>query len=158
MCSRNAALNGMNWVVVEQAAVSDRDGTLQFNCGLNGAVGEISDYAGLFEVTAVTVDTLTSRHGSPSVVFVDVEGFEARVLAGAVKTFPVNPDWFVEVHVGCGLEASGASVEQILAYFPDSNFDRYVHSEGDTIPIPLESAPAEKFRRRFFLTALSRRE
>jgi len=35
-------------------------------------------------------------------------------------------------------------------------FERFVHSEGDRVAIPFESAPTAKFRTRFFLTALAR--
>ncbi|QOV90631.1 FkbM family methyltransferase [Humisphaera borealis] len=156
MCRRNVELNAMPWVVPLQAAVSDRVGVLAFSGGLNGAAAEVSDYGGVIDVPAVTLDTLTAEYGAPDVVFVDVEGYECRALAAAFATFAAAPDWFVEVHVGCGLEAAGGSVEEVLGRFPESEFKRFVHSEGDKEAIPLGSAPAEKFSARFFLTALHR--
>jgi FkbM family methyltransferase len=156
MCERNATLNGMDWVTTHRAAVGDRDGTLLFNNGLNGQAAELSDYAGVCEVPAVTIDTLASRYGVPDVVFMDVEGFECRALAGATATLSNRPDWFVEVHVGCGLEAAGGSVEQVLAHFPEEHFDRHVYSEGEAVAIPLAFAPAAKLRDRFFLTAVGK--
>jgi hypothetical protein len=143
-------------VIPHQAAVADREGSIRFNRGLNGQAAELSDYGGVMEVPAITLDSLTSRYGSPDVVLLDVEGFECRALAGAVQTLAARPDWSVEVHVGCGLEGAGGSVEQILRHFPGEAFARYVHSEGDGEPVPLEAAPPEKLRRRFFLTAVSR--
>jgi FkbM family methyltransferase len=155
-CGRNAELNEMPWVVPHRAAISDREGTIAFNCGLNGAAAEVSDYAGVIEVPAVTLDALAARYGPPDVVFLDVEGFECRALAAADATFAAGADWFVEVHVGCGLEAAGGSVEEVLGRFPAPRFERFVHSEGDRDAIPLDAAPAEKLRARFFLTALAR--
>lgn len=156
MCARNVALNAMSWVVPERAAISNSDGTIRFNGALNGVAAEVSDYGGLIEVPAVTVDTLASRFGDPDVVFLDVEGFECRALAGARKTLASRPDWFVEAHVGCGLEAAGGSVEEVLSHFPDDVYERFVHSEGDRDTIPLHTAPAAKLQDRFFLTALAR--
>lgn len=156
MCRRNVELNAMPWVVPHQAAISDREGTIRFNRGLNGAAAEVSDYGGVIEVPAVTLDALTAAYGAPDVVFVDVEGFECRALAAAAATFAARPDWFVEVHVGCGLEAAGGSVAEVLRHFPESEFERFVHAEGDKDVIPLAAAPPEKLATRFFLTALGR--
>lgn len=155
-CVRNAELNKMPWIIVQSAAISDRAGKLAFNGGLNGQAGELSDYAGLVDVPALTIDDLADRFGPPDVVFVDVEGFECRAMAGASRTFVGRPDWFVEVHVGHGLEAAGGSIEEILDRFPANEFDRFVHSEGDREAAPLEAVSAEKLRDRFFLTAIAR--
>ncbi len=102
----------------------------------------------------MTLDALTTMFGTPDVVFLDVGGFECRALAGALATFAARHDWFVEVHVGCGLEAASGSFEEVLSYFQEAEFERFVHSECDQHAIPLASAPPEKLRSRFFLTAL----
>jgi FkbM family methyltransferase len=161
MCGRNAGLNNMSWVKCVQAAVGNQEGTLSFNCGLNGQAGELSDYGGLIEVPCLTIDRLTDRFGRPDVVFIDVEGFECRALAGATRTFAMNPSWFVEVHIGAGLEAAGGSVDEVLRHFPAERFERYVHTERDgplgDRPIALESVdPSILAKERFFLTALAR--
>jgi FkbM family methyltransferase len=154
-CIRNAELNAMPWLLVQQAAISDRLGTLGFSGGLNGQAAELSDYAGVIDVPAVTIDELTARHGQPDVVFLDVEGFECRALAGARQTLETPVDWTIEVHVGYGLEAAGGSPERVLAHFPPERFDRFVHAENDRESIPLRAA-ADKLRDRFFLTAISK--
>lgn len=154
MCIRNASLNSMGWLVGHRAAVSDREGVLRFNCGLNGSAAEVNDYGGVVEVPTVTLDGLTERYGAPDVVTLDVEGFECRALSAAQRTFAANPDWCVEVHVGHGLETAGGSADQVLSHFPASEFDRYVHSDGDMSATPFEEADASIFRDRFFLTAL----
>jgi FkbM family methyltransferase len=157
MCVRNAELNGMPWVSQLRAAVADREGMLRFNGGLNGQAAELSDYGGVTEVPAVTVDGLADRYGHPDVVFLDVEGFECRALAGAARTLARTTDWAVEVHVGCGLEATGASVEQVLGHFSNDAFIRHVHQEGAAAAVRLEDAGPELLCRRFFLTAVARR-
>jgi hypothetical protein len=87
---------------------------------------------------------------------VDVEGFECRVLAGSTRTLAGLADWAVEVHVGCGLEAAGNSIDDVLSYFPSERYARFVHRDGDREPMPLENIAANKLRERFFLTAIAR--
>src|SRR5262245_7890991 len=153
-CRRNTELNAMPWVVAHQAAAADREGTLSFSRG--GQVAELSDYGGTFTVEAVTVDGLARRFGRPDVVFVDVEGFECRVLAGAAATRASAVDWFVEVHVGCGLEAAGGSADEALAFFPAERYERFVHKDGDSLAVALADASRDVFRSRFYLTAVVR--
>lgn len=155
-CDRNAELNGATWVTRHCAAVSDRPGSLRFNQGLNGQAAELCDYGGVMTVPATTINELTDLYGPPDIVTLDVEGFECRALCAASKAFAAEPDWCVEVHVGEGLEAAGGSAEQVLSYFSGEQYERHVHSDGESSAIPFDRAPAEKFRTRFFLTALRR--
>lgn len=154
VCQRNVELNDMPWVVARKAAVSDCLGRLRFNLGLNGSAAEVSDYAGTFECSCVTIDSLTEEYGSPDVLVIDVEGLECKVLLGAQNTRSAPADWMVEVHVGCGLEAAGGTASQVLEFFSPSDYDLYVHSEGDRQPVPFDSATPAKLKNRFFLTAI----
>ncbi|WP_439625397.1 FkbM family methyltransferase [Gemmata sp.] len=156
MCRQNATRNLMPWVTAEHAAISDADGQLQFNAGWNGAVGTVSDYGGLIDVPAVTIDTLTARYGPPDVVFIDVEGYECHALRGAARTAATHPDWFVEVHLGPMWSRSGSTAAEVLSHFPADRYDRFVHLEGWVAPVPLESADPTVLEARFFLTALAR--
>jgi FkbM family methyltransferase len=155
-CRRNIELNAMPWVVAYQAAAADREGTLSFNASLNGQAAELNDYGGAVTVEAVTVDGLARRFGRPDVVYVDVEGFECRVLSGAAATRASAADWFVEVHVGHGLEAAGGSADEALAFFPAECYERFVHKEGDSLAVALADASRDVFQSRFFLTAVVR--
>jgi hypothetical protein len=90
------------------------------------------------------------------VLFIDVEGFEIQALRGASRTLAGQPDCFVEVHVGFGLESAGGCVDEVLAFFPPSTYELWVHSEGDASMQPLAQFPAERLRSRFFLLALKK--
>jgi len=155
--ARNRDLNRMPWVEVVSAAVAAQDGTLTISRALNAQVAIASDYAGTFEVPAVTIDTLAERYSPPDVVYLDVEGMELAALLGARAVLAGRPDVFVAVHVGCGLEAAGALVEQVLACFPERDYELYVHTEDSPVPVPRAAAPPGLFTSRFFLTAVARR-
>jgi hypothetical protein len=116
----------MPWVHFWRAAVSDREGTLLFNGGLNGQAAELSEYGRVAEVPTTTLDALAERYGPPGVVFLGVGGSECRALVRADWAFAACAGWMVEIQVGRGLGAAGGPV---LAHFPAERFARYVHSE-----------------------------
>jgi FkbM family methyltransferase len=154
MCARNAELNAISWLSIQPAAISDREGSIPFNDSLNGQAAEMSDYGGVIQVQAVTIDGLSEQYGAPAVVFLDVEGFECRALAGATRTLEGESDWFVEVHVGHGLEDAGGSVDEILARFPETKYEGFIHHDGSLEATPLDKAEPSMTGTRFFLTAL----
>lgn len=156
MCQRNIMLNEMFWVTIREAAIAAQDGHIMFNNCWNGAVAITSDYGGVREVEAISVNSLAALFGLPDCVMIDVEGFECSALMGASNVLSANVNWCIEVHVGCGLEKSGGSVEQILGFFPNDRFKIFVHSENDIISKPIEVVSPEIMKSRFFLTAISR--
>ncbi|HKY33556.1 MAG TPA: FkbM family methyltransferase [Candidatus Polarisedimenticolia bacterium] len=129
--ARNRELNGLSQIEVVQAAVADRPGTLYFNQGLNGQLDDGSGARGRLAVEAITLDQLAERFGPPDVVFLDIEGAECLALSGAPLVLASGADFFVEVHVGCGLEKLSGSVAQLLSYFPSHRFDLMVRAEED---------------------------
>lgn len=149
---RNLALNGVGNVIVEHAVAAGKEGTVAFAASLNGHVGKTSYAFATVDLPAVTVDSLAALYGAPDVVFVDVEGYEQHVLAGAQKTFDARPDWLVEVHAGVGLEEQGGSVRALLAEFDRRDYRLFVgDSEAGDSYEPLERAAPES---RFHLVAL----
>ncbi len=154
---RNRDLNGMAQVEVVEAAIGDRSGTVVFNQGLNGQLDDGTGRGGRQVVDSITLDELARRFGAPGVVFTDVEGAECLALAGGSTVLESGADFFVEVHVGCGLEMLGGSVERVLAYFPENRFTRLVRAEADTVFRPVLSGDS-LLADRFFLLALARDE
>ncbi len=111
---RNCRLNDARNLDVINAAVSDTSDPVEFNCRANGQVDDGSGAWGKIAVPSVSVDELTRRYGPPDVLFVDVEGFESKVMRGAADTLSrYRPDCFFEMHVGCGLEKFDGSVKSI---------------------------------------------
>jgi FkbM family methyltransferase len=153
----NARLNGASQVRVVPAAVADRPGMVPFGVNLNDRVRTGPVVGGEITVPAVTVDQLAAEHGRPDVVFVDVEGFECAVLAGAAGTFAAaSADWFVEVHVNAGLEGFGKTAADVLGFFPPGRYSLFVASESEREFVPLESG-RRLLADRFFLVALDQR-
>jgi FkbM family methyltransferase len=145
----NLARNCVANVEVVEAVATARPGTARFDGGLNGRVGVGT------EVTAVTVDGLLYGR-RVDVVVIDVEGHETQVLAGARAALAADPpaDWFVEVHVGCGLEASGGSVDELLACFSPERYALHMSDGtqyGAFVPFDRHHPMT---RSRFYLVAL----
>ena len=152
---RNLALNGVDNVEIVQAAVADEPGTLFFEENIGGRV--VGTARGSIEVQAVTIDALAARHGDPDVVFVDVEGAEAAVVAGAGRTLERGrATWFVEVHQGLGLEPPGwPDPVEVVSQFSPERFDVLVAVEAATYGDEhvFESPGAALPEGRFFLIA-----
>ena len=77
---RNCRLNETSNVAVIHAAASDALDPIEFNVRGNGQVDDGTGAWGKISVPSVSVDELARRHGPPDVLFVDVEGFESKVL------------------------------------------------------------------------------
>jgi FkbM family methyltransferase len=92
---RNVELNGFDVTVVE-AAAWDETGTVD----LVGGASPKERVAVPGERTAsVSLDDLAERHGLPTVVKVDVEGAESRVLEGAKRVLAeASPVVVCELH------------------------------------------------------------
>lgn len=64
------------------------------------------------------------------------------------------PDFFVEVHTGAGLERYGGSVEEVINFFPKSNYSLFIRKEDENAFRPLEAnTPLPDTR--FYLVALA---
>lgn len=105
----NLALNGLD-ARIEEAAVSDRDGTVQFGGGSCGHVVA----AGGDEHPA---KRLVSIMPDATVVKVDIEGMEFAVSPQALDDLPEVHTWLVEIHPGRGREPTA-----VVDLFRDHGF------------------------------------
>jgi FkbM family methyltransferase len=150
---RNCGVNAASNVTMVHAAVSDNLEPVEFNRRGNGQVDDGTGAWGKIAVPSVNVDELARRHGPPDVLFVDVEGFESRVLRGAIETLArYRPDCFFEMHVGCGLEKFGGSVKAITDALDELGYQLWMSSpDADSfVPFAGDSAIVAA---RFFLIA-----
>jgi len=151
VAEENIRINGIQNMVVRNAVAAEKpDMKISFSATLNGAVG---DNLMPVEMTSVSIDSLAEEFGAPDVVFIDVEGYECQVLDGGKAALAANTDFFVEVHIGTGLEGHG-SVEKLLTYFPAPKYSLYWSPEDrdDFKPFTDRASLPPK---RFFLVAFA---
>jgi len=151
---RNKELNSAENLRVIPAAASDRAGVIVFNDGMNGQISDGTPSPRSIQVRAVAIDDLMAEFGQPDVVFIDVEGFECKVLAGAKRALLGTPDCFVEVHIGAGLEALGGSLDAIVEFFPRETYKLFMCSQESPEPVPFQRGH-EMTGSRFFLIAVA---
>jgi FkbM family methyltransferase len=150
---RNCKLNDARNVEVVHAAVSDSSDSVKINYRVNGQVDDGSGQWGRLVVPSVSVDELTRRFGAPDVLFIDVEGFEAKALQGGSETLERHrPDIFIEMHAGCGLEKFGGSVQSITDRLQTLGYQLSMSDPESDIFVPF-SAQSSLIRQRFFLIA-----
>jgi FkbM family methyltransferase len=156
VAQHNKELNNCSNLEVLQAAVAEVSGPIVFNTNLDGSVEDGSGKHGRIQVDGWSIDDLASRYGLPGVIYLDVEGYELKALHGASAVLSRHPDCFVEVHAGGHLQSFGGSVEELLRFFPASDYDLWMHREGDRGAVRLDPASAP-CHERFFLTAIARK-
>jgi FkbM family methyltransferase len=161
--ARNAELNHARQLTCVSAAVGEESGEIRF--GLGGEVDDGSGKGGRLRIPALSIDDLAAEHGPPDVVFMDVEGYEHRALAGATSTLERRPDWFVEVHGEEAIGRYGGSVRGVVDTFTSRGYDCLLAADGlgylpdgrlvsQTRFHPLDEAADLLAGGRFFLIAL----
>jgi FkbM family methyltransferase len=146
---RNIALNRVQNVTLIEAAADSESGQRSFTPD-SDSIDRGEPGMGKIVVKALSVDDLTAEFGQPDVLFIDVEGFECKVLGGASNTLRGRPDLFIEVHVGVGLEEYGDSVEDVVRLIPPGYEISMAAPDGEFRPLDKTD---DVTRQRFFLVA-----
>ena len=152
----NCRLNGVGNVEAVQAAVAERPGRISFERGNNGQVDAGGMHPDSQRVRTVTIDGLAERYGRPALLLLDIEGYECQALRGAPATLATRPDVFIEVHVGYSPEDFGGSVEELLGFLLEQDYDLYGSNELDRYPKPFVGEGRTVAADRFYLTAIAR--
>jgi FkbM family methyltransferase len=152
---RNVETNHITNLRVIHGAGGATSGTITFNENWNGQVSDGSPDVGTVQVRCYTVDELSRLHGTPQVLFIDVEGYEREVLNGAKETLASFPDCFVEVHIG-KIENYGATAEIIVGYFPREKYRLFVRVEDEEEAFRELEEGGTLPSMRFFLLAIAR--
>jgi FkbM family methyltransferase len=112
---RNVALNGLQNVIVRQTAVGNARGaiTLPQDSNAGGVMLNNTEAVPSIEVELLPLDQVAEEHGYPDFLKIDVEGFEARVLEGAVQILKRRPKIAIEVHVEW-VARYGSSINEVV--------------------------------------------
>jgi FkbM family methyltransferase len=159
--ARNRELNEAPQLTIVQAAAAESPGLVHFSPRLNSRMDSGPASVGNLTVKAVTIDHLALEHGTPDILYIDVEGFECHVLRGASRTLASRPDCIIEVHAGCGLERSGGSLDELLRFFPEDDYALWMMADEKTADDEKPCWPLDRshpmVRDLFQLGAISRR-
>jgi len=126
---KNVAINGLQNVILVPQAVGDSAGVVHIDAVSNAAV---KTKGGAIEVTQTFIDTFA--HLGPTVLKIDVEGFEHRVLLGARKVLATRPRIALELH-GDDLPLYGSSAEQVLDMLRPYKYQMWLQREDGTEPV-----------------------
>ncbi len=126
----NVALNGLENVVVLDAAAGATKGMASFHDATNGRVRPDGS-TGTIAVPVVPLDEAKSDVGwdGVDVLKIDVEGFEGEVLAGARVCLESKPRIFLEVHP-VFLAARGKRPIDVLAPLGAAGYVLWVGGKG----------------------------
>jgi FkbM family methyltransferase len=126
---KNIGLNGFRNIYLNNLAISDKKGALYFEMPANRNFGSINmslrQTTNSKEVKAVTFDEFVESHRIDKIDFIkiDVEGFEYKVLQGAVMSIQkFKPLLFIELIDGY-LKKNGNSASQLVNFVSDLGYD-----------------------------------
>jgi FkbM family methyltransferase len=150
---RNVELNRMNNVKCTQMALSDCSGQIQMNLALDGydawnsmALPIAGSSFSTEMVSAVTWDDFVRDHnlrGRVTLMKIDVEGWESRVLSGGTETFkrPDAPVLQVEF-TDQASQSAGTSCQALYRQLEELGYQMYVYEAKSKriIPYPMRDA------------------
>lgn len=138
---KNKASNNLENMDVLHAAVGEVTGKIKFSEDLNGAVANEDTFTKEVEVDAISVDDLVDKYFEPNVIFMDIEGFEAKALKGASKTLAKdNIAWAIEVHGPKSIGHFGDEVSDVTKHFENGKYELFLNDDiNEFVPYEKDS-------------------
>jgi FkbM family methyltransferase len=132
---KNIELNGLsNVVVVDKAVGSSRDYKLSMGQNSNSSVR--SSEKNSISVEGITLDGLADKLKiAPTLLKIDVEGYEYEILEGSRSILATTLAVFVEVHM-LTLPRYGRKFEDLWKFIDPYKYDVFVQDEDFNEPEP----------------------
>jgi FkbM family methyltransferase len=132
MVRRNVELNDLKNVIVEEKALGLADGRVFISEKSNSSV--LPGATAGCEVDLTFLDKYADLN--PSLLKIDVEGFEVEVLKGAQKALSTTPALAIEVHPEA-ITRFGSSVDELLRSFDVEKYDLWILWDDEAeAPVP----------------------
>lgn len=133
----NLKLNGVENVTLVRAAVGSEAGRTWITEESNA---QISGPGQGIEVDVVTLDDYA--HLKPTLLKIDVEGFEAAVLKGAQTILETRPKLHIELHPN-PLKRFGSSLKEVLQLLGSEQYNLWYRLKGEDNVRPYNGEPIE---------------
>jgi len=126
---KNLVQNGITNVTLERKAVGDKPGHITINNETSNSSVLLSGSG--VEVESVCLDEYACLR--PTLLKIDVEGFELQVLHGAEKILSTRPKIAIEIHTD-QLAKYGANVDSILESIGIKNYKTWIQRDDAKYP------------------------
>ena len=135
----NVRLNGVNNIIVEQKAVGAGSGKGLVLGVANTCVAsshrQETHPRGRQEVDLVPLDDYAKEHSLyPTLIKIDVEGYEMEVLKGARQLLERRPKLAIEIHSPSDLARYGASAAELLKLLDLSRYECWIQRDHFDTP------------------------
>lgn len=127
---KNAELNNLHNVTVVNEAIGDKPSEAQFSYFSNASIqiGKI----GTYKAKINTIDSYADV--KPTMLKIDVEGFDVEALKGAKKVLKTRPKIALEIHTA-QLSNFGHSVKDIFNLLDLKDYDCTIMTDGQFLPL-----------------------
>ena len=143
--AKNITENNLNNILIENKAVSNKNGKIGFETSNSITAGHITENNESIKIDCCTLDTYFSEIKKIDFVKIDTEGYDWRVLEGMKNLIQLNPEMkiMVEFHSRL-LNESGITPRKFLKIINNFNFkiydmgglfDRLELLEGDRLEV-----------------------
>ena len=151
----NISLNGMKNISVQNAALSNAEGTISFFEGPEGHKGisslrHLDNAAATLEVKTLPLDSIGSTLAAVNLIKIDVEGAEQLVLEGTVDILRKHHPYLVIEITDEYLRAFGHTAIQLAHFLTELGYRMYrIGSNGLSLMEPERAADEKQFNALF---------